>query len=64
MTEWEAIALHTKWKQRGDQLPCEHLDQEVDCSEDGIVKTCHCLTCGKEMLRVVYKDFPFSSNAK
>jgi hypothetical protein len=56
MTKHQAAELREKWKQQVDRQPCQHLEQEVDRGEKGIVTaTYYCLTCGKAVLRI-YRD--------
>jgi hypothetical protein len=53
MTKRQAAELRKKWKQRVDRQPCQHRNQEVERSEDGIVTaTYYCLTCGKAVIRI------------
>ena len=53
VTKGQVIELRKKWEQRVNRQPCLHRNQEAVHSEDGMVKeTYHCLTCGKDVLRI------------
>jgi hypothetical protein len=64
MTENELQALRTKWKQRVDLLPCEHLSLELevddlDCSTGNIA----CFTCGESVAQApLAAQHPYKSD--
>lgn len=51
MTKTHAAALQAKWKQLPDPPLCEHLDQEMEHSENGyLTGHYHCLVCGESVV--------------
>jgi hypothetical protein len=50
MTENEVQALRTKWNQRVDLLPCEHLSLELEVDDlDRSTGTIACFACGESV---------------
>jgi hypothetical protein len=48
MPKEQAAAVRAKWKQRVDSIPCTHLNQELEHSDNGYVTgNYHCMVCGE-----------------
>ena len=52
MTKAQAAALRMKWAE-GEDLPCKHLNLELEHTEDGyLTGHYHCTTCGESVIHL------------
>jgi hypothetical protein len=51
MTITQAAELRVKWQQRVDPLPCEHLNLEMEWSDNGYATgSYNCIVCGEAVV--------------
>jgi hypothetical protein len=51
MTITQAAELRVKWQQRVDPLPCEHLNLEMEWSDNGYsTGSYNCIVCGEAIV--------------
>jgi hypothetical protein len=57
MTQTQAAALQEQWKQLIDPPSCEHLNQQMEHSENGyLTGNYHCLVCGQSVAHNPLQD--------
>jgi hypothetical protein len=47
MTTTQAAELRVKWNQRVDPPPCEHLNLELEWSDNALTGNYNCIVCGQ-----------------
>jgi ssDNA-binding Zn-finger/Zn-ribbon topoisomerase 1 len=47
MTTTQAAELRVKWKLRVDSPKCEHLNLELEWSDNGLTGNYNCIVCGE-----------------
>lgn len=52
MTTTQAAELRLKWKEKARQPPCEHLNLELEWTENGFRTGYYsCIVCGEQVVR-------------
>jgi ssDNA-binding Zn-finger/Zn-ribbon topoisomerase 1 len=51
MTTTQAAELRVKWKLRVDPPKCEHLNLELEWSDNGLTGNDNCIVCGEAIAK-------------